>query len=1115
MPIAHRRSARLSANQPTTPRRVGGFGRIDRSIEIGFLWNGQRYFGYEGDTLASALLANGVQMVGGSPIFSRPRGIDALGPSASGARLLLRRRGAHSATLKPQLVDPALVELTPGLEASLSPPRLLPRRSAGQAAESLSTPTPSECAYRVCDALVVGSGPAGLEAARTLAEAGRDTLLIERDSVLGGQLISDPSLIEETQPVDWLAARLAHLGRAGARMMTRTRFLGLFDDGSAGLRETRLTPQGAIEVIWQIRFNELVLAPGAIELSALFMDNDRPGVMTASALRTSLFRFGVLPGQRIVIATTNESGYLGVDQLPVAGADITILDMRLAAHARRAAGVPGVAHRVGLAPYRAVGRNGLTEVRLARREGEGWHETEQRIEADALVVAGGWRPDLTTAQACGVNASRADNGALTLASAAAEHIQLAGAATGQNHPNACAASGRNAAARLLGRPEEAVELDAETDPQAWRIGARGRMFSDLATDTLYDPEQPRLAPVDAVKPSPSLPQTLLTGLTDHPAERRAPAHSAVHALGVSFHQDAGWLTPERGHAPGREPAESHRREARAARETVGIADLSSFCKVNVAGPDAAEFLDRSCVRAASALAVGTARPTLLLEDDGVVMAETVLWRLEEDAFQLTAPPSTGAQLRRRLEALHQARWPSLKITLSDDSDAVAAFAIVGPLARRAIARVVMGVELNDQALPVGGVRACRVGDALCRLARLSRSGELGFEIYAPAPCGEALFDALWDAVRSMDGAFLGAAALETLRIERGRLGAPELNGETSLGNLGPDYAPAADRAFAGGALGRQGDALPLDRKLLVGVLPDDPTATLTPGAILRRAAGRGGQLGWISSVAWSDARQTTVALGFIEGGEPAWGGRVIVAEPDEKSSIAVRIARPDAFDPIGARARPETDPRPPELGETPRPAPLTLPARAALGGLRDDPTARLSADGDEVRLHEIAPHALLRLVAWPDRFADAEAWLCEQFALEAAPAPCRSALARNGANGNSARIFRIGPAEWRIDVSDRERFDRLAPSAAAFGDLSDISDGLARFELSGSRAAEILARRLRIDLREASFPVGAASMAPFGAMPTQLARLEANSYTIWPARSAAHWAWARLTSALS
>ena len=242
--------------------------------------------------------------------------------------------------------------------------------------------------------------------------------------------------------------------------------------------------------------------------------------------------------------------------------------------------------------------------------------------------------------------------------------------------------------------------------------------------------------------------------------------------------------------------------------------------------------------------------------------------------------------------------------------------------------------------------------------------------------------------------------------------------------------------------------------------------------------------------------------------------RIIVAERDDKTATAVRVMPADAFDPTGARARPARDPRPPETGETPRPAPLSLPARASLGGLRDDPTARRSAKTAGVELREIAPHALLRLVAWPQNFADAEAWLVKELGVEQAPEPGRSALALGLKGRIDARVFRVGPMEWRIDAADRELFERLEPSAKAVGDLSDLTDGLARFEISGPRVKDLLARRLRMDLRDTAFAPDAVATAPFGGFPTLLARLTPSSYAIWPSRSASEWAWSRLSSAL-
>ncbi len=290
------------ADRPATPRRATGFGRVELQRAIPFEWNGRPLVGAAGDTLASALMANGVAVTGRSPVFGRSRGLGSCGPAASGGLA----RGARSGGA-PRLADPALIELEPGISAAL--PTKLDRRQGGAA----STATPDEdIAFAFCDALVVGAGPAGIEAARVLAEAGQDALLVDRDFVLGGGLLGDPVEIDGSAAADWLAARRSALGHAGARIQLRTAFLGLFDHGGALLGE-RLgaadKAKGApARRLWRVRFEALILATGGVESRGRFADNDLPGVATAGALRSALLRFGVLSGSRIVIATANESG---------------------------------------------------------------------------------------------------------------------------------------------------------------------------------------------------------------------------------------------------------------------------------------------------------------------------------------------------------------------------------------------------------------------------------------------------------------------------------------------------------------------------------------------------------------------------------------------------------------------------------------------------------------------------------------------------------------------------------------------------------------------------------------------------------------------------------------
>ena len=327
-----------------TARRLDKGGRIDRSHPLGFTWDGRERSGYAGDTLASALLASGDRILGRSFKYHRPRGLMSAGVEESGAIVTVGRGAKTDPNVRATTQElfegldafgqnawPSVRNDLGALNGLLSPffaagfyyktfmglppfewgrgtgmwmrYEKLIRKAAGMGRASREPdPDRYEHAHAFCDVLVVGSGPAGLAAASTAAEAGLDVLLVEQDCELGGDLLSRNSASENARRDALIAAAEA----AGVRLMTRSTAFGLYDHGVAGLLE-RVTdhladPPAALprQRFWTVRAGHIILATGALERHVAFGDNDRPGVMSAAAARSYLNRFAVLAGEKIV-----------------------------------------------------------------------------------------------------------------------------------------------------------------------------------------------------------------------------------------------------------------------------------------------------------------------------------------------------------------------------------------------------------------------------------------------------------------------------------------------------------------------------------------------------------------------------------------------------------------------------------------------------------------------------------------------------------------------------------------------------------------------------------------------------------------------------------------------
>jgi sarcosine oxidase subunit alpha len=497
--------------------RTPSGGRIDRSRPLRFTFDGRSYEGYAGDTLASALLANGVHLVGRSFKYHRPRGILAAGAEEPNALVAVirdaARRTPNVCATQIELYDGLIAEsqhrwpslkfdvgAINGLLSALIPAGfynktfMWPRgawralyepaiRAAAGLGVTPMRPDPDRYAQRFahCDVLVVGAGPAGLAAAQTAAAAGARVILCDEQAEFGGSLLAErDATIDGVPSAQWLATAVAALGRhARVTLLPRTTAFGYFPHNLIGLAE-RITDHLAAppasaprERLWQVRAREVVLATGAIERPLLFPGNDRPGVMLASAARTYLNRYGVRVGSRAVVAAGSDAAYQAALELAAGGVAIaTIADVRGAGHApgpaetaARGAGLPIEAAATVLGTSGGLRVSG---VQLGRVAPDGTVTAGATHACDLVLMSGGYTPSVHLhSQSRGKLAFDEALGAFVPA-AAAERTRSAGTARGVNglaaalDDGAAAGAAAAAAAGHAGTPARyaASALDA-------------------------------------------------------------------------------------------------------------------------------------------------------------------------------------------------------------------------------------------------------------------------------------------------------------------------------------------------------------------------------------------------------------------------------------------------------------------------------------------------------------------------------------------------------------------------------------------------------------------------------------------------------------------------------
>ncbi|MEY4868959.1 MAG: aminomethyltransferase, partial [Pseudomonadota bacterium] len=777
---------------------------------INFMFDGKTYQAQEGDTLAAALLRNGVAIVGRSFKYHRPRGIMTAGVEEPNALVTVGTGGRAEPNTRATdvFVYEGMVATSQNRWPSLSfdigailglaAPifsagfyyktffgsakqwlfyEYFIRKAAGLGnAPTLADPDHFSQRSAFCDVLVVGAGPAGLKAALEAAEAGKRVMLVEQDHILGPSLIRDPQELDAA----WVEATAARIRAAGGRILTRTTASGYWEHDLVTLTQRitepgQIPPNGVAQRLWHVRAGQVILATGSIERPIAFTNNDRPGVMLSQAVRTYLQRFGVVPGKRVVIATNNDDAYLTAHALHAAGADIVaILDAR-PAPAGAECGFPVCNDAVPLSVKGSGNRLGQVTA-LVNGEPKNWR-------ADLCAVSGGFTPVVHLHMQAGGTLDWNEAAQAFVPAKSRQNVSTIGGAA-DPAPLFPVAPAGNPKKSFIDFQNDVTLADVD---QAWAEGYRSvehlKRYTTLgmATDqgkTSNMAALGRLAERQGVAipeaglttfrpPYTPVTMGLLAGASakDGGAHVRRLALYDVHAAKNPIWQPLGyWFRPRAYPVNGEALPQAAIREARTVRTAVGMTDVSTLAKFEISGPDAAAFLEIICATTVSKLGVGRGRYTFMLREDGFVFDDGTIWRLQENRYLLTSSTGGADRMATHLSYVRQTLCADMRVSVVNVQEHYAGMAVAGPKSKTVL------TELIGEEPPrhMSTVPATIAGVPVLVLAA-SYSGERAFEIYVEASHANAVWESCETVVNAQGGCLFGMDAMDFLRIEKGHM----------------------------------------------------------------------------------------------------------------------------------------------------------------------------------------------------------------------------------------------------------------------------------------------------------------------------------------------------------
>ena len=873
---------------------------IDREQPLHFQFDGQACQGFAGDSIASALLGSGRWLLSRSFKYHRPRG--PLSMAGQDANTLVQLPDEPNVLADLEAARDGQVVEGQNFNGSLAHDRdaylgkfsrFMPvgfyyrsfykpkgmwkvwepliRKKAGLGVLDLGfRPQYYDKAYLFVDLAVIGAGPAGLRAALDAANAGAKVLLVEQQPVLGGSLTYARFDIAGTRATSLRQELLAAVeGHPNIQVLLDATCNGWFTDNYLPVIQHKR--------LYKVRASRCLVAAGSFDQPVVFRNNDLPGVMLTSAVQRLMKLYAVKPGQRAVVLTGHDDGYLAALDLQEQGVAVAaVVDMRAApADAAVAAELKrrDIPVHLGSTVYEALHEAGMrhvsgVDIRPITGQGKvGPHGL--RLACDLLCMSAGYMPVYQLpCQAGGKLAYDVNRDEFVISNLPAG-LDIAGSVNGRHALGNVLADATRGAADALA----ALGLEAPVQPVfsaeskvnfPWPIfpHPKGKDFVDFDEDLqvrdIVNATRSGYRDVQLVKrfstvgmgPSQGRHSALPTArLVAHATGRsisetgvttaRPPfqAEKLAHVAGRAFdpyrqtpmhrrHLEAGakmmpagiWQRPAYYGKP-EDRERCMQEEARHVREKVGLIDVSTLGGLDVRGPDAAELLERLYTFGFAKLAIGRTRYALMTNEHGVVIDDGVCARLGEQHFYVTATTSGVDRIYQQMLKWN-AQW-RLDVDVTNVTAALAAVNLAGPLSRQVLAKVCDDVDLSAEAFPYLGVRQGTVAGIAARILRVGFVGELGYEVHVPARHAERLWDTLMQAGAGLGIRPFGVETQRLLRLEKGHvIISQDTDGMTHPAEIDMQWAIGRKKPFFVGKRSIEIlEAQPLKRKLVGFTLP--------------------------------------------------------------------------------------------------------------------------------------------------------------------------------------------------------------------------------------------------------------------------------------------------------